>query len=133
MSQKLQGRIALIIVDLQNDFLSPQGAYTRGKTVTSEAVLLPERLVPVAQFVKKHHGLVATSPWCFFTNCATGTRRSGNSTASEVTVLPRVYAPWGDKKSFCKSTMINAMRPCNFWLILQSSPPINYPTNPRAQ
>jgi ureidoacrylate peracid hydrolase len=61
MSQKLQGRIALIIVDLQNDFLSPQGAYTRGKTVTSEAVLLPERLVPVAQFVKKHHGLVAAS------------------------------------------------------------------------
>lgn len=61
MSQKLHGRIALIIVDLQNDFLSPQGAYTRGKTVTSEAVLLPERLVPVAQFVKKHHGLVAAS------------------------------------------------------------------------
>jgi ureidoacrylate peracid hydrolase len=61
MSQKLQGRIALIIVDLQNDFLSPQGAYTRGKTVTSEAVLLPERLVPVALFVKKHHGLVAAS------------------------------------------------------------------------
>ncbi len=61
MSQKLQGRIALIIVDLQNDFLSPQGAYARGKTVSSEAILLPERLVPVAQFVKKHHGLVAAS------------------------------------------------------------------------
>ena len=61
MSQKLQGRIALIIVDLQNDFLSPQGAYARGKTVSSEAILLPERLVPVAQLVKKHHGLVAAS------------------------------------------------------------------------
>ena len=32
MSQKLQGRISLVIVDLQNDFLSPQGAYARGKT-----------------------------------------------------------------------------------------------------
>ena len=61
MSQKLQGRIALVIVDLQNDFLSPQGAYARGKTVSSEAILLPERLVPVAQLVKKHHGLVAAS------------------------------------------------------------------------
>lgn len=61
MSQKLQGRIALIIVDLQNDFLSPQGAYARGKTVSSEAILLPERLVPVAHLVKKHHGLVAAS------------------------------------------------------------------------
>ena len=61
MSQKLQGRIALVIVDLQNDFLSPQGAYARGKTVSSEAILLPERLVPVVQLVKKHHGLVAAS------------------------------------------------------------------------
>lgn len=61
MSQKLQGRIALVIVDLQNDFLSPQGAYARGKTVGSEAILLPERLVPVAQLVKKHNGLVAAS------------------------------------------------------------------------
>ena len=61
MSQKLQGRIALVIVDLQNDFLSPHGAYARGKTVSSEAILLPERLVPVAQLVKKHHGLVAAS------------------------------------------------------------------------
>jgi len=61
MSQKLQGRIALVIVDLQNDFLSPQGAYARGKTVSSEAILLPERIVPVAQLVKKHHGLVAAS------------------------------------------------------------------------
>ena len=61
MSQKLQARIALVIVDLQNDFLSPQGAYARGKTVSSEAVLLPERLVPVAQLVKKHQGLVAAS------------------------------------------------------------------------
>ena len=61
MSQKLQGRIALVIVDLQNDFLSPHGAYARGKTVSSEAILLPERLVPVAQLVKKHQGLVTAS------------------------------------------------------------------------
>ena len=61
MSQKLQGRIALIIVDLQNDFLSPEGAYARGKTVSPQAILLPERLVPLAKAVKKHHGLVAAS------------------------------------------------------------------------
>jgi nicotinamidase-related amidase len=29
---------ALIIVDLQNDFLSPQGAYARGKTVSADAL-----------------------------------------------------------------------------------------------
>lgn len=61
MSQEIQSRIALVIVDLQNDFLSSEGAYARGKTVSSEAILLPERLVPLAQAVKKHHGLVAAS------------------------------------------------------------------------
>jgi nicotinamidase-related amidase len=61
MSQEIQRRIALVIVDLQNDFLSSEGAYARGKTVSSEAILLPERLVPLAQAVKKHHGLVAAS------------------------------------------------------------------------
>lgn len=61
MSQEIQRRIALVIVDLQNDFLSSEGAYARGKTVSSEAILLPDRLVPLAQAVKKHHGLVAAS------------------------------------------------------------------------
>ncbi len=61
MSQEIQRRIALVIVDLQNDFLSSEGAYARGKTVSSEAILLPERLVPLAQAVKKQQGLVAAS------------------------------------------------------------------------
>jgi nicotinamidase-related amidase len=61
MSQEIQRRIALVIVDLQNDFLSSDGAYARGKTVSSEAILLPERLAPLAQAVKKQQGLVAAS------------------------------------------------------------------------
>ena len=61
MSQETQRRIALVIVDLQNDFLSPEGAYARGKTVSPQAILLPERLVPLAKAVKKHHGLVVAS------------------------------------------------------------------------
>ena len=47
---------ALIIVDLQNDFLSPQGAYARGKTVSSDALLLPARIAPVAQALKAQGG-----------------------------------------------------------------------------
>lgn len=54
-------RIGLVIVDLQNDFLAPEGAYARGNTVSPEALLLPARLTPVAQAVKKHEGLVAAS------------------------------------------------------------------------
>ena len=61
MNAAEQTRIGLVIVDLQNDFLSSQGAYARGHTVSAEALLLPARVVPVAQAVKQHHGLVAAS------------------------------------------------------------------------
>jgi ureidoacrylate peracid hydrolase len=52
---------ALIIVDLQNDFLSPQGAYARGKTVSTDALLLPGRVAPVAQTLKAQGGYVAAT------------------------------------------------------------------------
>lgn len=52
---------ALIIVDLQNDFLSPQGAYARGKTVSADALLLPARVTPVAQTLKAQGGYVAAT------------------------------------------------------------------------
>ena len=61
MTQTHTGRIGLVIVDLQNDFLAPTGAYARGKTVSPEALLLPNRVASVAQTVKQHHGLVAAS------------------------------------------------------------------------
>lgn len=61
MSAQKIHRIGLVIVDLQNDFLAPDGAYARGKTVSAEALLLPERVAKVAQAVKKHQGLVTAS------------------------------------------------------------------------
>ena len=61
MSPVASGRIGLVIVDLQNDFLAPEGAYARGNTVSAEALLLPARVAPVAQAVKRHQGLVASS------------------------------------------------------------------------
>lgn len=61
MSTAPLGRIGLVIVDLQNDFLAPEGAYARGKTVSPDALLLPARVAPVAEAVKHHHGLVAAS------------------------------------------------------------------------
>jgi nicotinamidase-related amidase len=61
MSASTPTRLGLVIVDLQNDFLSPQGAYARGNTVSAEALLLPDRVAPVAQAVKQHQGLVAAS------------------------------------------------------------------------
>ena len=54
-------RRGLVIVDLQNDFLSPEGAYARGNPVSQEALLLPARVAPVAEAVKQHQGLVTAS------------------------------------------------------------------------
>ena len=70
MNQDIQSRMALVIVDLQNDFLSPQGAYARGKTVSADAQALPKRVVPVAQAIKAHHGLVTASLFTLWPNAA---------------------------------------------------------------
>jgi ureidoacrylate peracid hydrolase len=68
MSHAAAGRIGLVIVDLQNDFLAPEGAYARGNTVSAEALLLPARVAPVAQAVKRHQGLVTSSLFTLWPN-----------------------------------------------------------------
>jgi nicotinamidase-related amidase len=52
---------ALVIVDLQNDFLAPDGAYARGGASNPAALLLPARVARVAQWLKKQGGLVVAS------------------------------------------------------------------------
>ena len=49
---------ALILVDLQNDFLHPEGAYGRGGQSCAEIAALPARLAPLAQAFRAHGGLV---------------------------------------------------------------------------
>jgi len=56
-----KSKLGMVIVDLQNDFLAPDGAYARGKTVSPEALKLPERMVPVARAIKVRGGMVAAS------------------------------------------------------------------------
>ena len=52
---------ALVIVDLQNDFLSPGGAYARGVATSAQALMLPARVAKVARALKARGGLVAAS------------------------------------------------------------------------
>jgi len=49
---------ALLIVDLQNDFLHPDGAYARGGAKNAGAALLPSRVKPLADVFRKNGGLV---------------------------------------------------------------------------
>ena len=53
--------LGMVWVDLQNDFLAPDGAYARGRTVSEPALQLPARMAPVARAVKARGGLVASS------------------------------------------------------------------------
>lgn len=54
-------RTALLVVDLQNDFLAPDGAYARGGAVSAAARALPERVGPLARALKAAGGLVVAS------------------------------------------------------------------------
>ncbi len=52
---------ALLIVDLQNDFLAAEGAYARGGAVSAAAGELPVRVAEVARAVKVAGGMVVAS------------------------------------------------------------------------
>ena len=58
--QNLSG-VALLIVDLQNDFIHPAGAYARGGATNPKALLLPSKVQSVARFIKERGGMVVSS------------------------------------------------------------------------
>lgn len=52
---------ALLIVDLQNDFIHPDGAYARGGAVSPQAAALPGKLRPLVEKLRAKGGLVAAT------------------------------------------------------------------------
>ncbi len=52
---------ALLIVDLQNDFIAPDGAYARGGATSVEMAALPGRLLPLASALAAAGGCVVAS------------------------------------------------------------------------
>ncbi|MDR6857492.1 cysteine hydrolase [Variovorax guangxiensis] len=54
-------KTALVIIDLQNDFLDPKGAYARGGDSNPAAAPLPARVATVARALKAGGGMVAAS------------------------------------------------------------------------
>jgi ureidoacrylate peracid hydrolase len=61
-------KTALIIVDLQNDFLAADGAYARGGANNPAAIELPFRVARVAKAVKASGGLVIASQFTLWPN-----------------------------------------------------------------
>jgi ureidoacrylate peracid hydrolase len=52
---------ALLIVDLQNDFVHPDGAYGRAGLGVAEIAVLPARLAPLAQDIRALGGCVVST------------------------------------------------------------------------
>ena len=52
---------ALLLVDLQNDFIHPDGAYARGGVKAAAIAALPERLVPLARQVRAGGGWIVST------------------------------------------------------------------------
>lgn len=54
-------RLALVLVDLQNDFLDPAGAYARGGVNAAAMAALPGRLGPLVGAVRRAGGLIIST------------------------------------------------------------------------
>lgn len=52
---------ALLLVDLQNDFIHPKGAYARGGAKSETIAALPGKLVPLANAIRAKGGWVAAT------------------------------------------------------------------------
>lgn len=54
-------RTALLIVDLQNDFVDPKGAYGRAGQTSPDIAALPERVAPLADALRKAGGWIVST------------------------------------------------------------------------
>lgn len=54
-------RTGLLIVDLQNDFLHPEGAYARGGQASPEIAGLPARIRPLADALRARGGWIVST------------------------------------------------------------------------
>lgn len=54
-------RTGLVIVDLQNDFLHPDGAYARGGQKSADIAALPARVRPVADVLRDKGGWIIST------------------------------------------------------------------------
>lgn len=61
MSVPELGQTALLLVDMQNDFLHPEGAYARGGAKSDAIAALPARLKPVADAMRARGGWIVST------------------------------------------------------------------------
>ena len=52
---------ALVLIDMQNDFIHPEGAYARGGATSDYIAALPKKLKPVADAVRREGGWIVST------------------------------------------------------------------------
>lgn len=60
-------KTALLLVDMQNDFLHPKGAYSRGKQSSESMLPLPQKLYEVAQALRAKGGWIVSTHFTLIT------------------------------------------------------------------
>ena len=53
--------LALVLIDMQNDFIHPEGAYARGGATSDYIKVLPKKLKPVADAVRRAGGWIVST------------------------------------------------------------------------
>ena len=54
-------KTGLVIVDLQNDFVHPEGAYARGGQKNADIAALPARILPLVQALREKGGWIVST------------------------------------------------------------------------
>ncbi|MBP2300714.1 cysteine hydrolase family protein [Azospirillum picis] len=85
-------RTALLVCDLQNDFLHPDGAYGRAGQTAPEILALPERVKPLADLLRSRGG------WVISTNFTLVPGRGGEPMISPHLKALRPFLAKGDFK-----------------------------------
>ncbi len=102
------GRTALLLVDLQNDFLHPDGAYARGGCAAPEIAALPARLAPVAEAMRAAGGWIVSTHF---------TLVPGRGGAPFVSPHLRTLRPFLTKGDFAPGSfgqdLVDALRPAD--------------------
>ena len=70
MARTAGPKTALLVIDLQNDFLHPDGAYARGGDSNPPALVLPPRVAAVARTLKRAGGMVVASQFTLWPDAA---------------------------------------------------------------
>ncbi|NDZ14581.1 cysteine hydrolase [Variovorax sp. WS11] len=90
-------KTALVVIDLQNDFLDPKGAYARGGDSNPAAAPLPARVATVARALKAGGGMVAASQFTLWPGADGGPMVSPHLLALRPFLRKGDFAPgsWG--------------------------------------